>query len=82
MWCLKAAPICGLAVGAGDESLYGFVGEKLLRAAVYDELEIPHKSKSKHSSERFERSASVTFHFGAFKLNATRNQPNVKRLWF
>ncbi len=42
------------------------------------EIDIPHKSKSKHSSERFARSAIVTVRFGAFQLNAPRNHPKQK----
>lgn len=38
-------------------------------------IEIPHKSKSKHSAERFARSAMLTVRFGSFELNAPRNHP-------
>lgn len=39
------------------------------------EIDIPHKSKTKHNSERFARSAVVTVRFGTFQLNAPRNHP-------
>jgi len=41
-------------------------------------IEIPHRSKSKHNSERLPRSAEVTVRFGAFQLNAPRNHPQQK----
>lgn len=39
-------------------------------------IQIPKRSKTKHSKEREARSATVTVRFGAFRLNAPRN--NVK----
>lgn len=41
-------------------------------------IEIPHKSKSKHCSERLARSAILTVRFGTFQINPPRNHPKHK----
>lgn len=46
-------------------------------AGSYD-IEIPHKSKSKHCSERLARSATLTVRFGVFQINPPRNHPKHK----
>ena len=42
------------------------------------EIDVPRKSKSKHSSLRLARSATVTVRFGSFLLNPPRNHPKQK----
>jgi len=42
------------------------------------EIDIPHKSKSKHCSERFARSATLAVRFGTFLLNPPRNHAKQK----
>ena len=42
------------------------------------QIDVAQKSKSKHSSERPSRSATVTVRFGSFKLNPPRNHPKHK----
>lgn len=37
------------------------------------EVDVPHRSKSKHCSERFARVAKVTVRFASFEMNAPRN---------
>lgn len=41
-------------------------------------IEVPRKSKSKHSSLRPARSATVTVRFGPFRMNPPRNHPKQK----
>jgi hypothetical protein len=50
---------------------------KLEPAGTY-EVDIPRKSKSKHSPEREARTAKVTVRYGTFRLNPPRNHPKQK----
>ena len=56
--------------------LWAHVG-KLPATGTY-QVEVPRKSKSKHSSARQARSATVTVRFGPFRLNPPRNHPKQR----
>lgn len=60
----------------GVIKLWEHIGN-LSAAGTYD-IDVPRKSKSKHSSLREARSATVTVRFGSFRLNPPRNHAKQK----